>query len=313
MKRLILLLCLLALCLPAACGGRTEASPGADAPGGASPEERTFVLDGFTLVLPEVVRDPRWSGPEKGVVQAEFTWNGDAYVYRAKKTGRLENLSGMRFTDPEGGELPENAARCVVDGSEGFIAWYARGHSFSLSMEEKASSDKLQLLYNLLRKDRFLSDFTQPPELWVLCGGRDVPAARTTYSWTRRNNLGEGGRSLVFADGMHPLQMLDDEGRINLTPLKVPAGAVVVLDFELTPDELTLRCWPEETARAIFEDPDLFSAYVEQPVELTVTDGRFAPPGPGNYIYEVVAKWSDDSGYGGTAYYGFYSTGSQAE
>ena len=106
--------------------------------------------------------------------------------------------------------------------------------------------------------------------------------------------------------------MLDEEGRVGLTPLPVPPGAEIELDFELAPDELTLRCWPEETARAIFEGRDQSTACVDRAVELTVTEGRAAPPGPGNYIYEVCARWSDDSGYGGTAYYGFYTTGEQA-
>ena len=303
MKRLIALVCLTALCLLAACGPRAEA---------ADPREtREFTLNGLTLTLPEGAQDPRWSGPEKGVVQAEFTWGGDAYIYRVKRTISLENLSDIPFAGPEGGELPENTPRCVVDGSKGFLAWYARGHSFTLSMEANADGHKLQGLYELLRMETSLSDFTQPPELNVRCGGHKVTAARTTYDWKRQKP--GGGSLLTFADGIHPLQMLDEEGRVTLTPLKVPEGAEAVLDFELAPGELTLRCWSEEAARAIFQDPDLFSAYLEQATELTVTEGRFAPPGPGNYIYEVVAKWPDDSGTGGTAYYGFYTTGDQEE
>ena len=297
MKRLIFLLCLLALCLLASCSLKAAADP---------EEKREFTLDGVTLTLPEGAKEPRWSELEGGGVQAEFSWGGDAFVYRVKKTGRLENLSDMRVPVPEGGELPENAPRCVVDGSKGFFAWYVRGHSFSLSMEENASSDKLHALYNLLLMDKILSDFTQPPELKVRCGSAKVTAVRTTYDWKRRNHV-------VFADGIHPLQMLYEEGRVNLTSLPVPAGAEIRLDFELAPDELTLRCWSEEAARAVFGNPDLFSVYTEQATELPVTEGRFAPPGSGNYIYELVAEWSDDSGHGGTAYYGFYTRGDQAE
>ena len=311
MKRVIALFCLLLLGLLAACGGAAEASPGADAHD-ASPEERTFMLGDLTLILPETVQDPRWSGPKGGVAQAEFSWGGENYVYRVKKSRRAENLSDisdMPFTGPEGGELAADAPRCVVDGAKGYIAWYAHGHAFTLSMEENANDRKLVSLYNVLRKDRPLSDFFQPPLLWARCDFRDVPAERTTYTWASRTDPGEDSKSFVVADGIHPLQMLDKAGRVSLTPLLISPGAEVELDFELAPEKLTVRCWPEETARAVFEDPALFSASVEQGVELTVTEGRIAPPGPGNYIYEVRAAWSDDAGYGGTAYYGFYSTG----
>ena len=307
MKRLIGLLCLLALGLLAACGGTAEAPLAGDAP-----EERTFVLDDLTLTLPEAVQDPRWSGPEGGIVQAEFSWGGDNYVCRVKRSRRAENLSDIPFLGPEGGEVAANATQCVVDGSKGFIACNVRGHAFTLSMEKNANDRKLFALYNLFL-GQLLSDLSQPPPLSVRCGDRDAPAARTACTWKRRKNLGDGGKSLVFSDGIHPLQMLDEEGRVSLTPLPVTPGSEIELDFELTPDELTVRCWHEETARAVFTDPDLFSAYEEQGAELTVTEGRIAPPGPGNYIYEVRAKWSDDIGYGGTADYGFYTTGSQAE
>ena len=305
MKQLLGLLCLIALCLLAACGPKAEAAPGTPAPW----EERRYEWDGLTLLLPEAVQDPRWSGPEKGVLRADFRWSGDDYILRVKKTVRLENLSDIIFTGPEGGELPVNAPRCVTGDDGGFFAWYSRGHSFTISTEGKADSDKLQVLYNLIHKDKFLSDFAQPPALWLLCGLSEVPAARTTYTWARRNNNGKGGRTLVNADGIHPLQMVDEEGRVSLTPLPVPAGAEAALDFELAPDALTVRCWPEETARALFEGGS-FSDCEAQAVTLTVTEGRFTPPGPGNYIYEAVAEWSDGSGYGGTAYYGFYTTGS---
>ena len=310
MKRVIALFCLLLLGLLAACGGAAEASPGADAPD-ASLEERTFVLGDLTLILPETVQDPRWSGPKGGVAQAEFSWGGENYVYRVKKSRRAENLSDisdMPFTGPEGGEPAADAPRCVVDGAKGYIAWYAHGHAFTLSMEENANDRKLVSLYNVLRKDRPLSDFFQPPLLWARCDFRDVPAERTTYTWASRTDPGEDGKSFVIADGIHPLQMLDEES-VSLTPLPVPPGGEIELDFQLPPDELTVRCWSEETARAVFEDPALFSASVEQGVELTVTEGRIAPPGPGNYIYEVRAAWTDDAGYGGTADYGFYTAG----
>ncbi len=311
MKRRIVLLCLLILCLLSACGGTAEAPPGADAPGGASLEERTFVLGDLTLTLPEKVQDPRWSGPKGGVAQAEFSWGGENYVFRVKKSRRADNLSDISdvsdaFIGPEGGELAANATRCVVDGAKGYIAWNVRGYAFTLSMEASASDRKLFALYHSLL-DQLLSDCSQPPQLSVRCGDQDVPAVRTVCAWKRRKNLGDGGRSLVVTDGLHPLQMLDEES-VSLTPLPVPPGGEIELDFQLPPDELTVRCWSEETARALLEDPDLLAAYEAQGTELTVTEGRVAPPGPGSYIYEVRAEWSDDIGYGGTVSYGFYTT-----
>ena len=151
-----------------------------------------------------------------------------------------------------------------------------------------------------------LSDFSQPPELRVLCGKHEVMAEITTYSWTCRN--ADGSTKRVEADGVHPLQMLDEEGRIYLTPLPVPEGEAVKLAFAITPDEFAVRCWPEEMAYAWFEDHAQFSANVEKAAELTVTEGCIIPPGEGGFIYEVAAKWTDGAGNGGTAYYGFYTT-----
>ena len=311
MKRWIVRLCLLVLGLLAACGGTAEASPGGDAR-----EAFAFVLGDLTLTLPETAEKPRWSGLKGGGAQAEFCWGGENYVYRVKKSPRADNLSDIPETPydgPEGGEPAANATRCVVDdGSKGFIAWNVRGHAFTLSMEANASDRKLLALYRLLL-DELLSDCSQPPLLSVRCGDRDVPAVRTVCAWKRRKNLGDGGKSLVLTDEIHPLQMLNEEGRVRLTPLPVPPGSGIELNFRRTPDELAVRCWPEEAARAVFEDPDLFSAYEEQGTALIVTEGRVDPPGPGNYIYEVRAEWSDDSGYGGTASYGFYTAGGQAE
>ena len=158
-----------------------------------------------------------------------------------------------------------------------------------------------------------LSDYTQPPELRVVCGEHEVTAELTTYTWMRRNPDGTG--TGINADGIHPLQMLDKEGRIYMTPLPVSAGAVVELVFPLTPDVIDVRCWPEARAHAWFADHGSFDASLEQAEELTVTDGRITPPADGGYIYEVTAKWGtlSGAGNGGTAYYGFYTATEYAQ
>ena len=301
MKRLLGFLCLLAvLVLPAACG----------APAPAPKEVFTYELDGITLTLPEGAREIRWTAMKGGGVQAEFTWGEDEYVYRAKKTESLKDLSGMEDLGlrPEHGDwLAPNTPRSVVDRGMGCIDWYAQGHSFALSMSEGADAEgkKLQALYEKLRIGKGLSDFTEPPALTVRCGGRKVSASRTTFNWTCPK---PGGRNTVFADGIHPLQMLDKEGRVKLTPLPVPAGAEVELVFELMPKELTVRCWPEEAARGRLEGYD----YDAEALELVVTEGKFTPGADGNTIYEVTAAWEDGSGNGGTACYGFYTTSAGA-
>ena len=146
-----------------------------------------------------------------------------------------------------------------------------------------------------------LSDLAQPPELRVRCGGREVTAEKTTYTWLH-------GGTGVEADGVHPLQMVDGEGRISLTPLPVPAGAEAELVFALMPEEVTVRRWPAEMACFLHRDPGLFSGYLERAEDLPVAEGRVAPATVGNYIYEVYAKWSDDAGTHGSAYYAFYTT-----
>ena len=156
-------------------------------------------------------------------------------------------------------------------------------------------------------EDLRLSDFSKPPELLVRCGGQEAAAVQTTYSWSLKEQYSPAPH--VEADGIHPLQMLDTEGRIEMTPLSVPDGAEVELVFPLMPEKVTVNCWPEETAHAIFRDGAQFFDALEQAVELNVSEGRVTPPGKGSFIYEVMAKWRDGSGNGGTAYYGFYTTG----
>jgi len=152
-----------------------------------------------------------------------------------------------------------------------------------------------------------LPALTRPPELRVSCGEGEVTAEKTTYSWSYRD--ADGSMKHVEADGLHPLQMLDEAGRISLTPLPVPEGDAVKLTFGIAPEEVSVRCWPEEMAYAWFADHGQFAAAVEQAEELTMAEGRVTPPGEGGFIYEVTAKWSDEAGCGGTAYYGFHTTG----
>ena len=129
----------------------------------------------------------------------------------------------------------------------------------------------------------------EPPALVVVSDMTSHRALLGSYSWQRR---GADGTSVgINACCGHPLEYQKD-----LQPPLETTEASAALRFAEEPDEiLKVCCWSD----GHWGD----SAVDSEPVAVNGTEIALKP---GGYIYEVLAKWDADSGYGGTASYFFY-------
>ena len=141
--------------------------------------------------------------------------------------------------------------------------------------------------------------FTEPPTLTVNTLDSSIEALRGTTSWFYDN--GDGTQTGIESDSMHPLDSNSKEYMptllITLTPNSSKNPLEAVLQFNVTPDEVSVHCWSDEhwgNTSAQSEDILINDSTIE------LKDGR--------YIYEVIAHWNNSEKYGGTAYYSFYAT-----
>ncbi len=154
-----------------------------------------------------------------------------------------------------------------------------------------------------------------PPELTVLYNETSVNALKGTSSWTYKEE--DGNFVSINADSMHPLNAKEYMPSLKLLPSQFshidPNAAY--LYFEVIPDEVTVRCWSEESwgnPNAKSEEVDVYILMFDSSVDVPNFDSDTEiPPSihielkDGNYIYEVMAKWDSRELYGGTALYSF--------
>lgn len=131
----------------------------------------------------------------------------------------------------------------------------------------------------------------QPPALTVVSDETSVAALLGTYSWQQRNI--DGTITDIRADSPHPLDCRD-----LLSPPLETAEATAALRFTQNPDKIvSIQCWS-----------DSYWSMPSADGENIIFNGNTIELKSGGYIYEVVAQWDTDSGYGGTAHYSFYIT-----
>lgn len=149
---------------------------------------------------------------------------------------------------------------------------------------------------------------TIPPELIIVCGGEQITALKGTYSWEYKNE--DGTCTGIEVDSMHPLESKEYMSDLPLTYSYISAidAFKAYLQFGIVPDDVEIRywstdCWNESTAESkeldiqaetVFEDGKNITSHSAKLLE-------------GNYIYEVVAKWSSSEEYSGTVHYSFYT------
>lgn len=149
----------------------------------------------------------------------------------------------------------------------------------------------------------------EPPELVVVCGEERITALKGTYSWEYSNE--DGTCTGVEADSAHPLECkenMPDVGIIYATTSALhPRRAY--LEFDVVPTEVEIRYWNEEDWNNTTAESRSLDV---QALEIDAADGSYSTDYivellEGNYIYEVIAKWSGSEKYSGTAYYSFYT------
>lgn len=140
-----------------------------------------------------------------------------------------------------------------------------------------------------------------PPALTITWGDSSAAALSCGYSLTFTDENGE--MTSVIADSAHPLQCRD-----LMTPLSVPGtGITAQLQFELAPDVVEARCWTADH----WDGQDEGSIPVDiAAAETETADGSWSVSYavnllPGEYIYEICARWGEESPCQGTAYYCF--------
>ena len=150
---------------------------------------------------------------------------------------------------------------------------------------------------------------TEPPEMTVVCNGKQITALRGTYSWEYQNE--DGTSTAIEADSMHPLEAQEF---MTYLPLAYSYQSSVsafraYFQFVVAPDEIDVVYWSTDCWNKPSEDSRELEV---QAIEVDFVDGSYSTDHvmklvDGNYIYEVVAKWNSSVEYGGTAYYSFYT------
>lgn len=156
-----------------------------------------------------------------------------------------------------------------------------------LSRDDMPAQEQLRVCWN----DGRSHEATQKevPTLTVLTPDGSLELLAGTSSWHYAK--GDGTFSGMESCGMHPLQM---EGK--LPELRASGAGEVKLAFSLDSDNLEIFCWSEKH----WGNPDA------EPETLAWEDGLLRLK-PGNYIYQIFAKWeSAGLEYGGNGYYSFY-------
>lgn len=141
----------------------------------------------------------------------------------------------------------------------------------------------------LLNEEDTITILKEPPWLAVISDNTSCSALLGSYSWQYLND--DGTSTGMEADSVHPLECQD------LLVLLETTDTTATLRFQEEPDAiLNVRCWSDEH----WSDPAADS-------EAVVVNGNEIELKPGGYIYEVLARWNGEDGYGGgTAYYSFY-------
>ena len=137
----------------------------------------------------------------------------------------------------------------------------------------------------------YQSDPTEtPPHLFVSVDGEPYKAWRGTYSWETVNASGIG--CAVHADSMHPLDAAADHPG-DMPLLGVSDGGAVQLRFDVPPDSMTVRYYPDG-----WDSHDA--------ADVRTWDGSTTALEVKSGLYEIIAEWSGNAeNYSGEVHYAF--------
>lgn len=156
----------------------------------------------------------------------------------------------------------------------------------------------------------------EPPALTVVCGNESIEALRGTTSWQYDN--GNGTFTGINSDSMHPLQAKEFMLPLNIipTPYSHIDPLMAYLQWDVTPDKVTVHCWSEDFWGQYGDYDDTSEEIEVQKLDIEIAYGSDETQRTAdytirlkdeNYIYEVVAEWNSSYKYFGTAYYSFYT------
>lgn len=172
---------------------------------------------------------------------------------------------------------------------------------------------------NRTSTDKSISNDTvlqNPPDLIVNCGNESIEALRGTTSWQYDN--GNGTFSGINSDSMHPLQAKEFMTPLNIipTPYSHIDPLMAYLQWDVTPDKVSVRCWSEDCWGQYGDYDDTSEEIEVQKLDIEIAHGSNETQRTAdytirlkdeNYIYGVVAEWNSSDKYFGTAYYSFYT------
>ena len=143
------------------------------------------------------------------------------------------------------------------------------------------------LLVSLILINNQYKEYENPPVLNIYCDDIMMKLNGSAFSWSFEKLF---CRENYEASLVHPLDMKHGE------PLFYTYGDAVELSFESQPDEITeARCWPKSAVGDTSAEG----------TSIDIGDGAIDPPAEG-MIYEIIAKWTENKYYSGTARYVFY-------
>ena len=120
-------------------------------------EPEMEVCIGIPLRVPFGAYEAIWTTIAGDVMigQVDFMYDGVPYCYRAQKTDKFEDISGVyissgSMTKIDYDSIPALTVNVDENGSMGTATWYADGYSYSISMGMGASSELLSAMYGLI-------------------------------------------------------------------------------------------------------------------------------------------------------------------
>ncbi len=158
------------------------------------------------------------------------------------------------------------------------------------------------------RKDSAPEKVASPtPKLMVVVGGTEINTLLGNYEWIEK--LTDGEKKTVI-DGEYPLLCKDFMPSVVLSPSEDTLTAT--LNFEIAPNQVSVRCWSEESWGQINAASEPVKVSTIEPEQLQGNNGILNPTyivelKNGNFIYEVVATWAAIENYSGTVNYSFYT------
>ena len=237
-------------------------------------------LDAAQIVSAKVLLTPPDKTIEIENIQELVEYLNDVVVYNEDNSYTEYAGQGVVFTltmvDGTQTDIMEYNPFIVIDGI-GYKTKYEPCQALNSYANELLNSGTANVILE------------EPPALGLVSDNTYVSALLGAYSWQKKDV--DGNSISTTTDSAHPL----DCEELLSPPYETPE-ATATLSFTEEPDTiLSVKCWSDE----YWGKPTTNSE------DVTMT-GNVLTLKPGGYIYEIIADWNTQNGYGGTASYFIY-------